>query len=87
MLNNNQGCILAEAPRFGCVFDCGCCDNIHLTIGPVSLLLAPEDYMKLVAMIHTSASRFEAWLEEKRRSFDYRTEHLHARPEVDADPA
>ncbi len=83
---DNPGCVLADMPQFGRVFDCGCCGNIHLMIGPVSLVLAPEDYIKVVTMIHASAARFETWLEETRRLLDCRKERLHANPDIDADP-
>ena len=83
MAMENLGCVLADMGAFGRVFDCGACGNIHLTIGPVSLLLTPEDYMKLVTMIHGSASRFEAWLEEKRRPLWCRSEHSHAESDID----
>jgi hypothetical protein len=83
MLSDNSRCVLAETPRFGSVFDCGSCGNIHVTMGPVSFVLTPDEYMKLVTMIHTSASRFEAWLEQKHRPFEWGNEHFQARPDVD----
>lgn len=58
-------CVLASIPNFGQVFDCGECGNIHLAVGPVTLTLAPEAYMDLVALLNTSASNFETWMQER----------------------
>lgn len=84
MTNEKPGCVLAEERGFGCVYDCGTCGNIHLTIGAVSILLVPDDYMRLVAMIHSSASNFEAWLDQKRWSAGHLSEHKRAEPDINA---
>jgi hypothetical protein len=55
---------LAEIPGFGSVFDCGSCGHVHLTIGPVSINLAREAYVQLVAMLNSSAASFETLLHE-----------------------
>jgi hypothetical protein len=54
------GTILANVENFGKIYRCGDCDNIHLQIGPVSVLLSHEAYMQLVALVNTSASNYEA---------------------------
>lgn len=87
MSKNRHGCVLAEIPQFGSVFDCGSCGNIHVTVGPVSLVLAPADYMRLVTMIHTSASAFESWLEARRHISPYRNERLHEESDADTEAA
>lgn len=85
MLNKKHGYMLAEISQFGCVFDCGNCGNIHVTIGPVSLMLAPGDYMKLVTMIHSSAAGFETWLEAKRCDTEHRSDCREAGSDTDAE--
>jgi len=62
---HQTSCILAETDGFGRVYDCGRCGNLHVVVGPVSLTLTPEAYMQLVEMIHTSASNFEIWMQER----------------------
>lgn len=64
----NEGCMLAEIPGFGRIYDCGACGNLHLSIGPVSVTLTPDAYLELVALLNTSASNFELWLQTKRNS-------------------
>jgi hypothetical protein len=64
---DQQGCLLAEIPNFGRVFDCGECGNIHLTVGPFGVTLAPDAYVNLVALLNASASNFETWLHERRK--------------------
>lgn len=86
MTNDTPGCLLANIPQFGQVFDCGKCGNIHLTIGAVSFLLAPEEYMKLVTMIHASASTSKHGWKKRRHFFECRNKHPRAKPHFDADP-
>ncbi len=50
--------VLANIDSFGRIYRCGDCDNIHLQVGPVNVLLSMEDYMQLVALVNTSASNF-----------------------------
>jgi hypothetical protein len=57
----STGFILADIPGFGRVADCGRCGNLHVSVGPVSLTLAPDAYMQLVALLNTSAANFETW--------------------------
>ncbi|HEU0141099.1 MAG TPA: hypothetical protein VFQ79_15355 [Bryobacteraceae bacterium] len=61
----NNGCILAEVPGFGRIYDCGACGNLHLSVGPVSITLTTDAYMQLVALLNTSASNFELWMQAK----------------------
>lgn len=61
-----RGCLLAEIPQFGRVFDCGECGKIHLTVGAIGVSLNPEAYIQLVNLLHTSAANFEMWLAEKQ---------------------
>jgi hypothetical protein len=70
-------CVLAEIPNFGKVYDCGECGNIHLSVGPVSLTLAPDAYLELTALINSSAAQFETWLinREKIRMLSRRGEN------------
>lgn len=65
MMNRNT-CLLAEIPDFGRVYDCGDCGLVHVKVGPISVTLAPEAYMQLVALINTSAANFEVWLQHQR---------------------
>lgn len=64
-MSRHEGTILASADGFGQVYDCGTCGNIHVQVGPVAITLEPRAYMQLVAMISTSASNFEYWLQQK----------------------
>ena len=57
--------IMAEAPGFGVIYDCGECGNVHLTVGPVSLTLEPKAYMQLVLLLNTSAANFETWMQTR----------------------
>lgn len=81
--------LLADIPNFGRVFDCGACGNIHLSVGPVSLTLAPDAYMQLVTLIHTSAANFETWLQNRQSSShgQNKQEGIHAERDTDTDPA
>ncbi len=63
---SHPDCLLSEISGFGRVYDCGDCGNIHVTVGPVSLTLTPEAYMQLVALLNSSASNFETWLQERQ---------------------
>jgi len=63
-----RGNMLAVSEGFGQVYDCGSCGNVHVQMGPVSITLDPAAYMKLVAMISTSAANFELWLEQRSGS-------------------
>jgi hypothetical protein len=51
--------VLANIDNFGRVYRCGACDNIHLQVGPVNVLLAIDAYMQLVALVNASAANFE----------------------------
>lgn len=62
-----KGCLLAEIPGFGRVFDCGHCGNLHLSVGPVSVTLTADAFMQLVALLNTSSANFELWLESNRK--------------------
>ena len=56
--------VLANIDNFGRIYRCGDCENIHLQVGPVNVLLSVEEYMQLVASMNASASNFEpsiAW--------------------------
>lgn len=57
--------ILADSPSFGRVYDCGDCGCIHCQIGAVSITFTPDNYMKLVAMVNTSAAAMEAWIQTR----------------------
>ncbi len=61
----HQGVCLAAIEGLGQVHDCGACGNIHVQIGPISLTLEPSAYMQVVAMLSTSASNFELWLQRR----------------------
>ena len=54
--------ILANVDNFGRIYRCGDCDNIHLQVGPVTVLLSVEAYMQFVALVNTSAANFESTL-------------------------
>lgn len=51
--------VLANIDDFGRIYRCGNCDNIHLQVGPVIVLLNVEAYMQLVALVNESAANFE----------------------------
>jgi hypothetical protein len=51
--------VLASIENFGKIYRCGNCDNIHVQIGAVSVLISVDAYMQLVALVNTSASNFE----------------------------
>lgn len=51
--------ILAEFDGFGRVYRCGGCEHIHLQMGPVNVTLTPAAYLQFVAMVNSSAARFE----------------------------
>ncbi len=56
--------IVANVDNFGRIYRCGDCDNIHVQIGPVTVLLSVKAYMQFVALVNTSAASFEttvAW--------------------------
>lgn len=55
-----QATVLANIENFGKVYRCGDCDNIHLQVGPVTVLLSIEAYMKFVTLLNTSAASFES---------------------------
>lgn len=59
--------ILAESQGFGKVYDCGECGCIHMQVGAVSISFLPEAYMKLVAMVNTSAAALETWIQSDKR--------------------
>ncbi|GEM_PF-2540646 len=52
--------ILASIENFGRIYRCGDCDNIHLQVGPVTVLLSIEAYMEFVTLVNTSAANFES---------------------------
>jgi hypothetical protein len=54
------GTVLANVENVGKIYRSGDCDNIHLQVGPVSVLLSIEAYVQLVALANTSASNYEA---------------------------
>jgi hypothetical protein len=58
---------LASRPGLGRVFVCGACDNVHVTVGPVTLTLTPGAYMQLVELMNTSAANFELFLQQNGR--------------------
>lgn len=64
----NQGVCLAAKEGFGQIYDCGCCGNIHVQVGPVTVTLDPDAYMQFVDLVSTSAANFEVWLQLKRGS-------------------
>jgi hypothetical protein len=66
------GIVLAEAGNFGRVYDCGSCGCVHLQVGAVTLTLAPDAYLHLVALLNTSAANFELWM--ARRGAEVETE-------------
>lgn len=68
----SQGTLLAGMKGFGSVYDCGNCGNIHVQIGPVSIVLEPGAYVQFVAMISTSAANFEIWMEQQSNAGDRR---------------
>ncbi len=51
--------VLVNIDDFGRIYRCGNCDNIHLQVGPVIVLLNVEAYMQLVALVNESAANFE----------------------------
>lgn len=65
-MKRGDGWVLAEIENFGRICDCGDCGNIHVTVGPMSMTLAPDAFLQLVAMVHTGAANFETWLDMKR---------------------
>ena len=66
----STGFVLADIPGFGRVADCGRCGNLHVSVGPVSLTLAPDAYMQLVALLNTSAANFETWMHSNASETD-----------------
>ena len=52
--------ILANVDNFGRIYRCGDCDNIHMQVGPVTVLLSVDAYMQFVALVNTSAANFES---------------------------
>lgn len=54
--------ILASIENFGRIYRCGDCDNIHMQVGPVTVLLSLEAYMEFVTLVNTSAANFESTL-------------------------
>jgi hypothetical protein len=52
--------ILANIENFGRIYRCGDCDNIHMQVGPVTVLLSIEAYMQFVTLVNTSAANFES---------------------------
>jgi hypothetical protein len=52
--------ILASIENFGRIYRCGDCDNIHMQVGPVTVLLSIEAYMQFVTLVNTSAANFES---------------------------
>jgi hypothetical protein len=57
---------LAEFPGLGGVFRCDFCGHVHLSIGPISIVLTRETYFQLVAMLNSSAANFEAQMEREQ---------------------
>jgi len=57
--------ILASIENFGRIYHCGDCDNIHMQVGPVIVLLSIEVYMQFVALVNTSAANFESAIAEE----------------------
>ena len=64
-MKRDEQTILAESPGFGRVYDCGDCGCIHMQVGAVSITFTPDAYMKLVAMVNTSAASMETWIQSK----------------------
>jgi hypothetical protein len=64
-MKRDEQTILADTPGFGRVYDCGDCGCIHLQVGAISITFTPEAYMKLVAMVNTSAASMEPWIQSK----------------------
>jgi hypothetical protein len=52
--------ILANIENFGRIYRCGDCDNIHVQVGPVTVLLSIEAFMEFVTLVNTSAANFES---------------------------
>ena len=52
--------VLANIENFGRIYRCGNCDNIHVQVGPMIVLLGVDAYMQLVALVNTSAANFES---------------------------
>jgi hypothetical protein len=52
--------ILASIENFGRIYRCGDCDNIHLQVGPVTILFSIEAFMQMVTLVHASAANFES---------------------------
>ena len=52
--------MLANVENFGRIYRCGDCDNIHVQVGPVTVLLSVEAYIQFVALVNTSAANFES---------------------------
>ncbi len=50
--------VLAKIENFGSIYRCADCNNIHLQVGPVNVLLTIEAYMQLVALVNASAANF-----------------------------
>lgn len=63
-MKRNEQTILADSPGFGRVYDCGDCVCIHFQVGAVSITFVPDAYMKLVAMVNTSAAALETWIQD-----------------------
>lgn len=85
---DGMGCLLADIPGFGRVYDCGSCGGIHVSVGQVSVTLTPDAYLQFVTLIHTSAANFEVWMERKRGVCNgaVKQEQIHVDPDVNPEP-
>lgn len=64
-MNKKDQMILANLPGFGRVYDCGDCGGIHRQVGAISIAFTLESNMKLVAMVNTSATALESWIQTR----------------------
>ena len=82
-----HGCVLSDIPGFGRIYDCCNCGNVHITFGPVILMLTPDEFMHMVAMIHAGAANFELWREQRERGGcnQQTSEEYHADNHIDDD--
>lgn len=53
--------VLAEQPGLGQIHLCEC-DSIHLSIGPVTINLAPEAFALMATMVHKAMEELAAML-------------------------
>lgn len=51
--------VLAEEKGVGQVVLCGACEDVHLSVGGVTLRVGRQDFLRLAGMLRAAASRLD----------------------------